>query len=107
MFSGKPKSPSVEMGQGEARGNEQIWAEMVAGKKIAKPKMTSEGIIDSMGISPESIEHGYIGKTPFRNELTAEQVSPIDASAGAKKDEILESMRGRIEKYFFQSKEEK
>ncbi len=104
MF-GKKTLPAEE-GQADARNNENGWAAMVAGQKSAEPKMTPggtvepvgipqepkmtpEGRIEPEGISDESKELGYEGKTPFKSELTTEQVPVIDESAEAEEGEFL------------------
>lgn len=93
----KPNAPSAEVGQGEARSNEQDWAEMMAARKVREQSI-AEKVAESKfsgDITNASINRGYEGNTPYKAALLEEQVPQIDLEA--EKIIQLDAMRARIQ----------
>jgi hypothetical protein len=78
MF-GKPKAPSAEVGQGDARYGEAEWVEKSASQMTEEPAVLPEDMIQPQGIPEESIAKGYEGGP--EQDLNIADSTPGDAIA--------------------------
>ncbi len=99
-FFGK-KTESAEVGQADARNNENEWVDMTAGEEKVEVVLHETEMVQPDAPLQNTFERGgYEGNTPLRNEDVGEQVAPAEEGeflTPFQKQQRLDAMKKAIQ----------